>query len=77
MKYGLWIEDRGWYTGWIGFTAEDVLVPWAFSTLDDAEKGMEGVVAYLRDRPCATVEVKANPPEELPWNEVEWRKSKQ
>ena len=74
MRYGLWIEDRGWYTGWFGLAAEDVFVPWAFSMLDDAEKFAAN---YLRNRPCATVEVKANPPEELPWNEVEWRKSKQ
>jgi len=72
MRYGLWIEDPERYTGWFGLAAGDKFSPWAFASKDEADGK---AAAYLSNRPSASVEVKPDPPEELPWNEGEWRKA--
>ena len=74
MAYGLWIEDRSRYTGWFGLAVDGKLTPWVFGANDAAEKAAAN---YLYNRPDATVTIKPEPPEELPWNETEWRKATQ
>lgn len=72
MKYGIWVEDPGFWTGWIGFAAGDVFVPMSF----DEDEAAYRANRYLGSRPQARVSLRSNPPAELPWNEGEWKRAK-
>jgi hypothetical protein len=73
MRFGLWIEEPGNWTGWFGLASADAdgsptgtFVPWAF----DTEDGAEGAAMNFRqNRPNAKVEVKLDPPFFISWDE--------
>jgi hypothetical protein len=72
MKYGIWIESPGKWTGWFSMALGDRRYPMSF---DEAEAHMRA--NGIRD--CGLypglVEARPNPPAEMPWNEGEWKKA--
>lgn len=70
MKYGIWIADAGKRGGWMGFAVPGKFVPLVFENEDAAKRCSDAARAH----PNSTYEVRPNPPDELPWNEDEWRK---
>lgn len=71
-KYGVWIEQPGVWTGWLGFAAGGKFVPMSF----DEEEAVYRANLYLQRCPAAMVSLRSTPPAELPWNEDEWRRVK-
>jgi hypothetical protein len=70
-KYGLWVEHPGVWKGWLGFAAGDVFVPLAF----DEDEACYRAARYMDARPMAMVSLRSDPPDELPWNEAEWKRA--
>lgn len=72
MKYGIWIESPGKWTGWFSMALGDKRYPLAFDEAEARERA-----GKLRDSNLypGTVEARPGPPVEMPWNEEEWRKA--
>ena len=76
MKYGIWIEEKGFWTGWFGLASANghssfngTFVPWSFDSEDEAE---DMAMTCRRNRPKANVQVKPDPPLSVVWDEKAW-----
>lgn len=71
MKYGIWIARADQLGGWMGLAVPGKLSPLVF-TKEEADAQCALLNAYRTDGEL--IEVRPNPPDELPWNEGEWQK---
>ena len=72
MRYGIWIEKPGHWTGWYSWMLDDKQWPMTF---DEAEIDHR-VDLVRKSHPAGTiVEARPDPPDVMPWNEAEWRKA--
>lgn len=73
MKYGIWIESPGKWTGWLSMALGDKRYPISFGEAEVKER--VGTLKSSGVFPDAIIEARTNPPAEMPWNEDEWRKA--
>lgn len=70
--HGLWIDNPGIWKGWFGHTGQkEKFIPLRF-TRQEADTFAK---VYREAQPDATVEVRENPPDQLPWNDEAWAKA--
>ena len=71
MKYGIWVEAPGSWTGWLCVAFGETAYPLTFCEEEARERADRARSLYPAG---SLVEARPNPPETFPWNETKWRR---